>query len=341
MPLENHAIVVGLNHYPGIAPLAGPENDARWFHSWLVDNKLVKDENATLILSSAFGAAEKAVQAKPDTVSVDQAFERLLRIGVENDKVGHRLYLFFSGHGFSPTLNDAALLMANCDASVGITGHYVNAVHYADFFATGAFFDEIVLFMDCCRDDLFRAPTRVAPWQSVRNVDGGNVKRFYGLATKWARKARESKTGGQVHGHFTRALKAALEGDAVNKSGELTTGTVLAFTTNYVQRVIKPELDALGLDVPEPQFPQKDDFVIATGLVPRLTPVTIRFTPASAPSRTQFGLMGGSLGGFIPNTAGDSPWTHKLDFGQYAVLNGAGKPVATFDALGLEVAVDV
>jgi hypothetical protein len=340
---ENYAIVVGLNHYPGITPLLGPENDAKWFHGWLIKNGLVEKKNATLILSSAFTAAPLTIEAKPDTVAIDQAFERLLRIGVANDKVGKRLYLFFSGHGFSPGLNDAALLMANCEASLGITGHYVNAVHYADFFAKAAYFDEIALFMDCCRDDLWQAPVRIAPWQVLRSVDGANVKRFYGLATKWARKAREAATpAGPVHGHFTRALQAALEGGAVGKDTKLTTGALLAFCTNYVQVVIKRELVKQNLEVPEPQFVQKDDFEIATGLTPTSTSVSIKFSPASQASKTSYTLFGGSKPQvLLNNTAGADPWVHTLEFGHYSIFDPNGKQVAEFDTLGESVEINV
>jgi hypothetical protein len=338
---ENYAIVVGLNHYPGITPLQGPENDAIWFHGWLTKNGLVDPKNATLILSSAFAAAP-TIEAKPDTVAVDQAFERLLRIGVKKDRVGKTLYLFFSGHGFGPGLDDAALLMANCEATLGITGHYINAVQYANFFAKAAFFDEIALFMDCCRDDLWQAPARPAPWQVLRNVDGGSVKRFYGLATKWAQKAREAKTpAGPIHGHFTRALQAALEGGAVDKDKRLTTSAVLAFCTNYVQVIIGPELIKQNLPVPEPQFVQKDDFVLATDLTPKATPVSITFTPANQAAKATFTLLGGKPQVLEPNTAGADPWLHNLAFGHYTIFDAAGNQVAEFDTLGERVDVNV
>ena len=339
---DNYAIVVGLNRYPGIVPLQGPENDAKWFRTWLLTHSLVKAENATLILSSDFAAESETIDAQPDTAAIDRAFERLLRIGIKKEKVGKRLYLFFSGHGFGPTINDAALLMANCDASLGITGHYVNAVMYADFMATAAFFDEILLFMDCCRDDLWRAPGRNPPWQSLRNVEAGNVKRFYGLATRWAQKAREAPTAdGTVHGYFTRALKAAFEGGAVDANRKLSTSTVMSFTLNYVQGVIKPELAQKNFRAPEPQFPQKDDLVIATGLTPKLTEVAIAFSPASQPNKREFVLTGGASVVSRPNTTGADPWAHELGFGHYAVLDPNGGVVAEFDAFGEKVNVSV
>lgn len=338
----NYAIVVGLNSYPGITPLLGPENDARWFHKWLLDNSLVEEEDAKLIVSSGFKAESETINAQPDTMAVDRAFERLLHIGHKKEKVGKRLYLFFSGHGFGPTINDAALLMANCDSKMGFTGHYVNAVMYADFFVTANYFDEIVLFMDCCRDDLWRAPNRIPPWQSLRNVEAGNVKKFYGLATKWAQKAREAPTPeGTVHGYFTRALKAAFEGGAVDKSKRLSTSTVMDFTLNYVQGVIKPELAQKNLKAPEPEFPEKDDFVIATGLTPKLTPVSITFSPASQATKSKFVLTGGAAKVMLPNSTGADPWTHELGFGNYAVFDATGELVKEFVAFGEKVSLSV
>ena len=166
--MSDHAIVVGITKYPGISDLEGPENDARWFHGWLIKKNLVSKDNAALIVSSDFkpmkSTATLARHALPSTAAVDSAFERLLALGGDEGVVGDRLYLFFSGHGFAQTLDEAALLMSNCDLQTGATGHHVNAVRYADFFAMSAYFNEVVLFMDCCRDDLVQVPARLPPW---------------------------------------------------------------------------------------------------------------------------------------------------------------------------------
>ena len=110
--------------------------------------------------------------------------------------------LFFSGHGVSQTLDEASLLMSNCDQQIGAMGHHIDAVLYANFFAKSAYFSEVVLFMDCCRD-LVSIPPRIPPWRPIDEVDGSAVKRFYGLATRWSQQAREGKArDGLVHGHF-------------------------------------------------------------------------------------------------------------------------------------------
>src|SRR6185295_15690419 len=207
---DNYAIVAGINHYPGIVDLKGPENDAQWFHDWLIRNKLLDKSRAKLILSSDFqqpGGPTECFECLPDIAVIDRAFERLLKAGSGSGKVGGRLYLFFAGHGFGPDLNSSALLSSYADMIVGTTGHHINGVQYADWFATAAYFDEIVLFMDCCRDPMPRAPDRKPPWQAIQNGRAARVKRFYGLATKWAKKAREATaSNGAIHGYFTQAL---------------------------------------------------------------------------------------------------------------------------------------
>ena len=36
MATNDYAVVVGINHYPGLSDLKGAENDARAFQDWLV-----------------------------------------------------------------------------------------------------------------------------------------------------------------------------------------------------------------------------------------------------------------------------------------------------------------
>lgn len=343
--MPDHAIVVGITKYPGINDLEGPENDARWFHDWLIRHELVAKKDATLIVSSDFKPAKAtaalARHALPSTAAVDLAFEQLLAVGGEDGVIGNRLYLFFSGHGFAQTLDEAALLMSNCDLQTGATGHHVNAVRYADFFAMSAYFSEVVLFMDCCRDDLVRIPPRLPPWQSIREVDGSTVKRFYGLATRWSQKAREGKTtNGTVHGHFTRALIAALEGGAVNPRGELSTANVIDFTTNYVQSVIGPELDAKGIPRAEPVFTQKDPFLLATGQPFSAATIEIRFGAATAPAGCS--VVGGNPLTNRTNVTGQNPWTFQLGVGKYAVLRPDGQTqAAQFDVFGEPLVINV
>jgi hypothetical protein len=144
-----------------------------------------------------------------------------------------------------------------------------------------------------------------------------------------------------VHGHFTRALQAALEGGAADKDQKLTTSSVLAFCTNYVQVVIKPDLVKQNVEVPEPQFVQKDEFVIATGVNPTLTTVTVTFKAASQAAKSGFTLLGGKPQKLVANTMGADPWVHHLDFGHYSIFDPAGTQVAEFDTLGVDVPLDV
>ncbi|MBW8875025.1 MAG: caspase family protein [Acidobacteria bacterium] len=340
---ENYAITAGINNYPGISSLRGPENDATWFHEWLVSNKLVNpDKNASLILGSQFTGTAESIDSQPDIMVINRAFERLLRIGRSKSRIGKRLYLFFAGHGFGPDLNTSALLASNADLLLGTTGHHLNAVEYADWFAAAAYFDEIVLFMDCCRDDMPRAPLGQAPCQSVHNVRGGQVKRFYGLATRWAKKAREAEAAnGDVHGYFTQALMGALDGGAVTADGRLNTADVTRYVLNYFTQRVKPKLDAIGAGFDEPQFLPKDEFAMAEGLATKLTAVTVQFQAPAAAASNGYSIFGGSPNLLRPNTGGANPWRLELPMGHYALMNPDGQSASEFDAFGEAVDLHV
>jgi hypothetical protein len=207
MAAEDHAVVVGITRYPSFEQLRGPENDANAVYEWLTDKKGgdVPRKNVAKIVSSKFG--KKA--AEPTADQVYTAFNKLVALGEDNDPVpaGRRLYIFFAGHGFGAGVREAAVLMAN--ATPRWTGFHLNAGAVADYFAKAGYFREIVLLVDCCRDDLGAPMSVVLPWQPVAGA--GKVRWLYGYATGWSRKARERPfDNGVVHGIFTIAVLDAL-----------------------------------------------------------------------------------------------------------------------------------
>jgi hypothetical protein len=207
MGKEDHAVVVGITRYPSFEELRGPENDANAVYEWLVDKKGgdVPKKHVAKIVSSKFG--KKA--AEPTADQVYTAFNKLVALGESNDPVpaGRRLYIFLAGHGFGPGVREAALLMAN--AAPRWPGFHLNAGAIADYFAQAGYFREIVLLVDCCRDDLSAPVSAVLPWQPV--AGSGKARWLYAYATGWSRKARERAfDDGVVHGIFTIAVLDAL-----------------------------------------------------------------------------------------------------------------------------------
>ncbi|XXF79250.1 caspase family protein [Myxococcaceae bacterium GXIMD 01537] len=254
------AVVVGLSHYPELGDLDGPENDARAFHAWLIERAGVPPEHVRLILSSDFQPpATTALQARPTSERVEEAFdalydyaERRARTG-EELKVGRRLYIFLAGHGFSPSGDEAALLMAN--ATRGRTYH-VPGRPYANWFLRAGFFEEVILFMDCCRERYPQAPLRVLPYVDMTDpaaVDKSKV--LFGFATKWSRLSREKPMpDGKVRGVFSTALLAALGGAAADAQGAVTARSLADYLYNHMKEMLS--LDELkDDDVPkEPEL---------------------------------------------------------------------------------------
>ncbi len=294
---EDYAVVVGIARYPdkNLGDLKGPENDARAFYNWLlsptggniVEEK--KGDHVTLILSSSFDATDDPLQAKPMLAEVESVLDRLVLQGQNNDgRAGRRLYIFFAGHGFAPTLEDAALLMAN--AGRGRMGYHIPGRLYALWFRTAAYFDEVVLLMDCCRDDYPSARIHLPPWDDIRDPLGRKVRHFYGFATEWTRKSRERlipADGNEVHGLFTAALMEGLNGGARDEQGQITGASLKAFILNYLPELIKSlqqsKPDA-GFQEPGKDQTPKFDFDETTDIVFVPAPKASLVSPSPFPT---------------------------------------------------------
>src|SRR5258708_7093906 len=143
MALADYALCVGINRYPGLTSLNGAELDAQAFYDWVTGSGGVPQANAKLILSSQFPAPAQAAQAQPASQEIWTFFEQLRAAANANNTAGNgliagrRLYLFFSGHGFSPSLDMSGVLMANAERD---TPHNLSPKAWADrFYENGLF----------------------------------------------------------------------------------------------------------------------------------------------------------------------------------------------------------
>jgi hypothetical protein len=288
----DYAIVVGIQSYPGFQDLSGPENDAVALYDWLISPQGgdVPKENIELIVTSQFKPPfAKPAQAKPTGECIQKAFENLQDIANENSlngnglHVGQRLWIYMAGHGFGPDANETALLAANatpirCGSYYHVLGLYnANYVHFAGYF------DEVILFMDCCRERV-PLPALNMPYGPLISATAVNIgNRFYAFATKWTLSSRERPLkNGKVHGVFTTLLLDGLRGAAVEPgSNEINTTTLSNYLKN--EDVWRKYLDP-G-DWSNEQVPKKaeivtpdKDFAIAT-VQPIDYPVTIHLPP--------------------------------------------------------------
>jgi hypothetical protein len=220
MALADYALVVGISRYPGIENLSGPEHDAKEFFAWVTSNDggRVNPANAKLILSSLFPEATLAKDQRPAQEEIHDFFTDMDLLAEENNhnrlglRAGRRLWMFFSGHGFAPSLETSGVLMANATLR---RVYSVGAARWADRLYGGGWFDEVLLFQDACRtriaaadlDGLFLLLREPSPMQERR--------RFYAFSAKDQKISKEIPfPGGQTRGVFTATLMDGLRGAA-------------------------------------------------------------------------------------------------------------------------------
>lgn len=274
----DYAVVVGISRYPALGDLSGPVIDATNFRDWLTadDGGQVPPANVKLILSPDPDPAQplERTRAIPTRDQIIAAFEDILECEDDRGKVGRRLYMYLAGHGFAPEVDDAALLMANAGQR---SLPCVPGRPYARWFQAAAKFDEIVLFMDCCRDDYRAVPQQPPPWPEEHSPDAANVKHYYVFATQVYQKAREKvfPSTGKVQGVFTTALLAALKLAEADAQGRIWGAAVKKYILNYIPTLTEGERKQ------DPKFDFDDayDVVFAQTAAPATIPVHIRVNP--------------------------------------------------------------
>jgi hypothetical protein len=280
MAANDYAVVIGINHYPSpnFLHLQGPENDACTFYDWLVSPEYgqVPVENITLLLSSDFTGRiqDDPLQAKPTLGELEHPFNTLIQIAKDKKRrIGRRLYIFLAGHGISTDLQDAALLAANVDW--WRIGYHLSGPLVRDWFHKAGLFQEVVLYMDCCRSIYKAARPRPVPWHEEEEPgDARLVLSHTGLAAKWGVKSFEALHDGRMRGIFSASLINALYRSR-DAQGCITTRSVRNFVFNdLAQR-------GITLDGSEPEFdgPRgSQDIVLVEAPPPADTiPVTVEF----------------------------------------------------------------
>jgi hypothetical protein len=324
---DDHAVVVGIADYPKLDPLNGPENDARDFASWLEDPNggAVPPGNIDLILSSDPVAPGMAPSPHPTMDKLDEAFERLIQASDQSGRCGRRLYVYLAGHGCAPTISEVGLLSAT--ASPLRIGDYLAGRMYADWFRQAAFFDEVVWFMDCCRENYPRIPIRLPPWASITSTH--QSKYLYGYATQHTQPSREGldPATGQIRGLFTLALLAGLRDADRDAKGRLTSTALTGFVYNFMTR----EAPAIVGDVvqdPSFVFEGNREVVFESPNKAAAPPPT--WTVTIKLSRTHKGktlaLLDGDLAPIAPAASGPVNWRwDALSDGLYRLrLDGTG-----------------
>ncbi len=335
------AVVAGINNYPAFASLEGPVADAVDFQQWLLTEAYVPHDQISLITSPN----PPLVDPTPTLTEVSGAFGNLANKAAlkPNFYLGRRFYIFLSGHGILPTrsgapsFNETALLMAN--AGPITLGNHIGGYSYAEWFRAPGVFDEVLLFVDCCRDRM-DAVALMPPVMTPLRPQRGPAKNFYAAATQMGSPSFEKPLGTppQVRGVFSYSLMQALRSQSLCDATGMLTGQLLAA---QLFRTVPALQGGQDPDIAYYADPAHDINIVARAN-PTLPTVCVNFADATLWGRTAL-LIGKNYP--IPDAShmiDGAIWTLTLNSGLYTLkVLGRDDLSKPFEVTGKQEAQDV
>ncbi|TSP13444.1 MULTISPECIES: caspase family protein [Cupriavidus] len=295
MNADDRAILIGINHYPQLgepgadANLQGPANDVDAVKAWLMDpngGAFASEDQIQVIKSRLTEAGDTAL---PTTDEIETAFGRLNAIARQNQaqrrglRVGRRLYIFVSGHGFSPGRERGCLFAANASATLGTFN--VHATGWLNWLQDAGYFREFVLWMDCCMNRVSFLQPRDPQLSPVQATDPPAAT-FVAFAAQRPLKAIEigiPEDGDKIHGAFTWALLQGLRGAASDANGRVTGRSLADWLRNALCARMTPAHLRDGDVAKEPEIVQEDaGLIFARGVPPPRYTVTLTLPPEAA-----------------------------------------------------------
>jgi uncharacterized caspase-like protein len=328
MPLnpDDYALVVGINDYPAFKPLRGAIEDAKGFEKWLLDNAgggLPKD-HCKLVVS-------QPQPVRPIHDDIDNALEDLWKQLREGR--GRRFYLYFSGHGLGHKPLGCDLCLAPWS---NMRRRYaLDSLDYCNLIAESGKFDQVILFLDCCRIRKVNASGRPSALEWPRpDVDAGKTRLFAAYATEFQSPAyevealdpgMEPEEEPLIRGHFTRALLAGLHGGAaLPEDGVVTADELKKYLEREVPRIAHEHGHSQRPEV-QNGLPSVPPVVFGVGR-PR-TNVIVRFT---AGRRGEILLEDKDLNEVRRGDVSTGPWQLPLEPGLHLLIEvatGQEKPL--------------
>jgi hypothetical protein len=275
------AVVVGIAKYPGLIDLAGPDTDAQAVYDWLVDpdGGRLNAENVELIRSAQFEPIDPK-DPKPTSGHVKAA---LLRIAAQTQQApGNRLYMYFSGHGFAPNLEEGALFTAEASQQAPF---HIYAHSWLRAFRRAGLFRDYVLWMDCnmnYQQSIVADEADMRPMQSTKAPGPA----FVGLAAQTRSALETTMTDGKVHGLFTWTLLQGLRGGAADEQGRVTGESLKTFLLSAMPEFLPDQARRAAAAVELHPFVRADQGMVFTRFRERPAyPVRLRMPRATAGHR--------------------------------------------------------
>lgn len=320
---KDFAVVVGIARYPDLAAagaradLDGPNNDAQAVYDWLVaqEGGGLPPANVTLIRSADFDPID------PDDPQPARArIERALRRVEEQtaDEPGNRLYLYFSGHGFSPRLEEGALFTADATQT---SPEYVFAHSWVRWFRRAQLFRETVLWMDSCMNIEQSIPVNEV---MMRPKIGTGVPgpAFMALAAQTKSALEHQMPDGQVHGVFTWTLLQGLRGGAADERGRVTGESLRSFLLTVMPEFL-PDTARNSAAVDLYPFVRAGDGIVFRRLPARPKyPVRLTFPPEAVGAELRI-WAGRPLAQVTAERLSGTEWTGELLRGLYVAEVGS------------------
>jgi hypothetical protein len=293
----------------GADDLCGPDNDAKAVYDWLVDKKGggLQPENVKLIRSADF--TSDSTDPQPDSGRINHALDTWLNEQTKGASLD-RLYLYFSGHGFAPRLEEAALFTAESTMTLQ---EYVYATSWVRFFRMANRFRETVLWMDRCMNYQLLIPVA----EVARPTPGTGVPgpAFTALAAQ-TKSALEATFYGQVHGVFTWALLKGLRGGATDDCGRITADSLRRFLLTVMPEFLPDDAkNSTAVDL-YPFIRADDGIVFCTQPDPPKFRVELTLPPAAVGKELHL-WTGRPLRCAVSETLTSSTWQGHLVRGLY------------------------
>jgi Caspase domain len=345
MKSNHYAVVVGIDHYPGIPnrPLRYARNDALAFHEWLTtpgEGGLPEDNAMKLLATDLEQASGKKRPLRTEFIDLLRQIQEKVDGVAESEWNDSRLYIYLAGHGVAPYDARGALLFADAYPDDHFYGDMFDLDACLRFYERCRYFEEIVLFGDFCRDVDQGIPAVGEMSFSKCFTKFRTTRRVIGYATSIAQEAREPKAPAEVpanapplpgsspkytaEGFFTRALLEGLRGEA---DPHPIYGTV---DIGQVQKYVTDRVATLSASRQVPDIFSTDwGLVLARREIPRY-PVNL-LVPEGFAEPIKLMLLGYE----VPDRwePGDPlRWTVHLPVGGYEVVTASGEAVFKNDS---------
>jgi hypothetical protein len=284
--MPDHAIVVGIGHYPALGPggtqpndLPGAIADADAMADWLANSA---GAQVTKITSTGYnGTPWNVAEIRPKIGDVHDAIQPL---ATANQRIGNRLYVYVAGHGIAPEPRSRCLILADAKASLVQWIPNFEAPAWIDWLARQTQFDEFVLWMDCCGTQGFEYERGRPPANTTgaaRAVPDARV--FMAFASGNGREAYEGPNkDGVVRGQFTDRLLRGLEGKAADFDGEVRSASLASYLRNGNAAVADGNTETVPTSN-RAEVVQQDDMVFAVKPHP-VYKIWVKTTAGAAPS---------------------------------------------------------